>query len=150
MTIRQKQLLAVSAALFLVMDLFPPWNYEYPNASAHLPAGYQFRFSPPPLKSQEEMRKMFHATHYPPGKEIFFGVRIDYLRLDAQRLVALPWVIGLLILLKKSLSLIVRIVGWMFLGLGLIGFVFFIDMFVAEFGAFEAFARFCDWLSGRH
>ncbi len=137
MTIRQKQLLVVSATLFLLMELFPPWSYEFPEASSIYPAGYHFRFSPPPLKSPEEMREIFPAAKPFKNREPLFRVRLDSLRLMAQRLVAIPLIIGLMILLKKSLSPVTWVVGGLFLCVGFIGLLFFIDMFIIEFGALK-------------
>jgi hypothetical protein len=52
---RQRTIFLSAISLITVMFLFPPWLYYDANTSNQASAGYHFLFSPPPVKTYEQL-----------------------------------------------------------------------------------------------
>jgi hypothetical protein len=70
-----------SVTVFALMILFPPWLYNDGYTSNQASAGYHFVFTPPRVKTYEEMFGV--STDLPTE---FVRVRFNYLRLAVQLL----------------------------------------------------------------
>ena len=97
-------------------ELFPLWQYLDGNTSATRSAGYHFYKSPPPLKSPQQMRELFHRDEsvFP----LSLHVRRAYLQVLAQRLVLL-WLttIGFILSFGRG-ALLLRVLFWTLFGFG--------------------------------
>ena len=82
MTLNSKQIkiLIISAAMFVIMGIFPPWTYTFDHRSTHSekPAGYALITEPPD----------------PEEYNMQYGVRLDTSRLVVQWLVLLAATAG--------------------------------------------------------
>jgi hypothetical protein len=122
MNSKQLSVLIAAVVLFSLSELFPPWLYEDGWTSAQRSAGYHSHYSPPEIKSELEMRKLFllpdsERPHY-------FSVQRDLARLHGQR-IAIPFLaIGFLLVfssrrsrLKVTFGIASLIVGCAFIAL---------------------------------
>jgi hypothetical protein len=102
--------------LWGLSELFPPWQYIDGNTSASRSGGYHFYKSPPPVKSPEEMKNLFHRRDgdWP----LSIHVRRDYLQLSAQRIVLVWLALNALILSFGRGPLLLRVVLWIFFAFG--------------------------------
>ena len=116
-----KPLVVVIAGLGLwgLSELFPPWEYLDGNTSAVRSAGYHFYKSPPPVKSPEEMKKLFDRQNrdfrFPP---LSIQVRRYYTQSLAQRIILLWLTVNGFILSFGRGPLLLRVLLWMFFAFG--------------------------------
>jgi|SRR5580765_1638329 len=102
--------------LWGLSELFPPWEYLDGNTSATRSAGYHFYKSPPPVKSPEEMRKLFQRREgdFP----LSIHVYQDNFQSLAQRAILFWLTLNLFILSFGRGPLLLRILLWVFFALG--------------------------------
>ncbi len=111
MKLNTKQLAVLLAAvlLFSLSELSPPWLYEDGWTSAKRSAGYHFLYSPPAVKSDAEMRRMFLLPENEPPH--YFSVQRDLARLHGQRIAIPLLTIGLLLVLSDRRSYVKVVFG---------------------------------------
>ena len=128
MTRKWKPLIVVVIGLGIwgLSELFPAWEYLDGNTSASRSAGYHFYKSPPPIKSPEEMERLFNrssdrgrignarAAHVP----LSIHVHRDRFQTIAQRTVLLWLTLNGLVLSFGRAPLLVRVLLWIFFGSG--------------------------------
>jgi len=113
-----RPLVVVVAGLGLwgLSELFPPWKYLDGMTSASRSAGYHFYKSPPPVKSPEEMMRLFNRRDG--DLPLSIQVRRNYLQSYAQRIVLTWLALNAFILSFGRGSLLLRVLLWMFLAFG--------------------------------
>jgi hypothetical protein len=104
--------------LWGLSELFPPWEYFDGNTSASRRAGYHFYKSPPPVKSQEEMKRLFHRRDGDRLPLLIIQVRRDRLQLIAQRIVLAWLALNAFILSFGRSPLLLRVLLWIFFAFG--------------------------------
>lgn len=104
--------------LWGLSELFPPWEYLDGNTSARRSAGYHFYKSPPPVKSPEEMKHLFHRRDGDRMPPLSIHVQRDPLRLIAQRLVLAWLALNAFILSFGRGPLLLRVLLWIFVAFG--------------------------------
>ena len=106
-----------------LMVLFPPWLYFDGNTSNQRSAGYHFFFSPPAVKSYDEM------FGFPFGdmQTQFVRVRLNGLRLIAQVLTLAFFAAGLVLKLQGDWSYP------LFLAVGICGIALLILLMLSKF-----------------
>ena len=109
---------ATLIALFAASELFPPWQYEDEGTSGVRPAGYHHLYSPPKVKSAQEMKAIFSY----PNQETpcCVWVRKDQLRLDAQRIALFFLTLGALLIQVRHGSSPLSAIGGVMAFIGLI------------------------------
>ena len=105
--------------LWSLSELFPSWKYLDGNTSASRSAGYHFYKSPPPVKSPEEMKRLFNRRDGD-WRPLSIQVRRNYLQSIAQRIVLAWLTLNAFILSFGRGSLLLRVLLWMFLGFGVV------------------------------
>ena len=122
---KQLSLLVLGALLFTLAELFPAWLYEDENTSAVRSAGYHLRFSPPKLKSPEEMRKIFGLKETEPTR--FMWVHRDGIRVLGQRVAILFLTVGAVLISFNRRILVAYGFGWLCLciGIGVVALLIF-------------------------
>lgn len=118
MNSKQLRVLLLGVLLFALSELFPPWQYKDGWTSAEQSAGYHFLYSPPEVKSDDEMKKIFSISDHEPVAH-YIRVRIDKGRLFGQRIALVSLPLGLLLLLKERRSAIAFVLGGLLLLVGL-------------------------------
>ena len=113
-----RPLVVVVAGLGLwgLSELFPPWKYLDGMTSASRSAGYHFYKSPPPVKSPEEMMRLFNRRDG--DLPLSIQVRRNYLQSYAQRIVLTWLALNAFILSFGRGSLLLQVLLWMFLAFG--------------------------------
>ena len=104
--------------LWGLSELFPPWEYFDGNTSASRRAGYHFYKSPPPVKSPEEMKHLFHRRDGDRMPLLIIQVHRDSLQLIAQRIVLAWLALNAFILSFGRGPLLLRILLWIFVAFG--------------------------------
>ena len=109
--------IVVGLLVWGLSELFPPWEYLDGNTSAVRSAGYHFYKYPPPVKSPEEMKKLFYRQNrdFPP---LSIHVHRYYIQSLAQRII-LAWLTanGLILSFGRG-PLLLRVLLWMFFAFG--------------------------------
>ncbi len=98
MNLKQRIVLVAAGGLFLLSELYPPWVYEDNSTSAQRSAGYRRADRPPPVKSFEEMKRLFGAEGG--DYEGRFTAHKSFLHHAAQRLVLIFSAAALFLLLS--------------------------------------------------
>jgi hypothetical protein len=117
MNTKQRVVLILGIMLFTLSELFPPWLYVNVRFSWKRPAGYHYRFSPPPVKWPGEWRRMSPFTEDDPAQ--YIEVRIDYLLLYIQRIIITSLAIGLLLVWRERRPILIFAAGGLFLCVGI-------------------------------
>ena len=91
-----------------LMLLFPPWDYFDSDTSGRRSAGYHFFLLPP---EPRPVKDVFGPPRYPHMTKI----RVDDLRLTLQLLITAPTVAGLATLFRGKRSIILTLLGILFL-----------------------------------
>ena len=91
-----------------LMLLFPPWDYFDSDTSGRQPAGYHLFLMPP---EPRPVKDVFGPPRYPHMTK----VRVDDFRLTLQLLITVPTVAGLAILFRSKRSVILALLGILFL-----------------------------------
>jgi hypothetical protein len=104
--------------LWGLSELFPPWEYLDGNTSARRRAGYHFYKSPPPVKSPEEMKHLFHRRDGDRLPPLSIQVHRDPLQLIAQRIVLAWLALNAFILSFGRGPLLLRVLLWIFFAFG--------------------------------
>jgi hypothetical protein len=119
----QKRIFAFTLPIVVLMIAFPPWEYFDEDSSGASAAGYHFILTPPPLKSPPEM---FGVPEMRVPDSVV--VRLDIVRLGAQLLIFVPFMLGLLFLLADEVTAHKMALGIFFVGLALYvsGFILWI------------------------
>lgn len=123
-----KQLVALvgSVALFLLLELFPPWRYEYaygasaqaPSGQHRCPAGYSFVSHPPPVRPYGKMLALCNDSEIPASDKI--AIRLETWRLNWQRGILALLAAGLSLVLSQPLTRSKQLLGRSFLALGFV------------------------------
>src|SRR5436309_14151598 len=114
---KQRIILLLGVAFFLLSELFPPWLYVDEYDSAQRSVGYHFLYAPPLVKSSNEMKEIF-SIPADSSEEHLFRVKVDTFHLFAQRIIIVFLTGGLLLILKDRKSLIWVILGGVSLCIG--------------------------------
>ncbi len=118
MIYKQRILLILFAALFLLSELFPPWGYTDRTSSIKHSAGFHFVGSESEIKSFAEIKERFSLPDR--YRQEDFIVRKDLGRLNLQRLSLLLFMSGLLLFFDERKSIYKRLsaVSFILIGLG--------------------------------
>ena len=118
MKTKWRPLVVVAAGLGLwgLSELFPPWKYLDGMTSASWSAGYHFYKSPPPVKSPEEMMRLFNRRDgdWP----LSIHVRRNLLQIMAQRIVLAWLALNAFILSFGRGPKLLRVLLWIFIAFG--------------------------------
>ena len=122
---KQLYILLFGAGLMIVSELFPAWVYEDENTSVRRSAGYHFRFAPPKLQSDDQMRKIFRLNRSDPTKLMW--VHIDGICELGQRLAIPLLTIGAVLVSFNRRILAIYIFGWLCIcaGAGVVALLIF-------------------------
>jgi len=104
--------------LWGLSELFPPWEYFDGNTSASRRAGYHFYKSPPPVKSPEEMKHLFHRRDGDRLPPLIIQVQRDRLQLISQRIVLVWLALNAFILSLCRSPLLLRVLLWICFAFG--------------------------------
>jgi len=117
-TLNNKQMWVLVAAMFFfsVSALFPPWLYHDPGMSGTRSAGYHFIYSPPKVRPDAEMRRLFLIS--PDRPAFYITVRIDPVRSLGQRIAITFMALGFLLIFSHRKSIIKLLFGGLFLLIG--------------------------------
>ncbi len=137
LNIKQKVIILITALTIALMELYPPWIYEFPEISWAHSAGYHIIFNPPPPKSPEEIQNISRPASRAVNQPSRFKVSLDYKRLIAQDAVLLLIAIGMVVILKKSSTALSNSIGGVFLIFGIVGLLLFIDRYITDIGFLE-------------
>jgi hypothetical protein len=102
--------------LWGLSELFPPWKYLDGMTSASRSAGYHFYKSPPPVKSPEEMRRLFNRRDG--DMPLSIHVLRNSPQVLAQRIVLAWLALNAFILSFGRDPKLLRVVLWIFVAFG--------------------------------
>jgi hypothetical protein len=105
---------------FLLLELLPPWRYEYAFIETYkhiCPAGYSFITRPPAVRAYSEMLGRCYTSDVPSHETI--AVRKDASRLNWQRGILALMTVGLLLVLSAPKTRLNSVLGSLFLLSGL-------------------------------
>lgn len=120
MVCKQRTILIIFAAIFLLSEMFPPWIYIDKTSSIKYSAGFHFVFSPDPeIKSYSEIKERFSLPDRYQQED--FILRKDSGRLNLQRWSVLLFMISFLIASDERKSTYKKLIVIIF---ALIGIVF--------------------------